>query len=105
MTAKEYLFELPEKVQTSSIAGMNTIFHFLISGDHGETVTLNIEDGIINVKSGLEGTPKCTVQTDNASFVKIINKEMNPMMALFTGKLKISNQSELMKYAKVFGLM
>ena len=35
----------------------------------------------------------------------LLNKDVNPMMALLTGKLKISNQGEMLKYAKIFGLM
>lgn len=105
MTAKEFLFALPDKVPHTAIEGMNTNFHFIISGEEADDITLNIENGMMKVIEGLEGTPTCKVQTDNHSFVKIVQKEINPMMALFTGKLKISNQAELLKYAKVFGLM
>jgi len=36
---------------------------------------------------------------------KILKGELNPMMALLTGKLKISNQAEMLKFAKALGWM
>ena len=38
-------------------------------------------------------------------FFESLPSKVNPMMAMMTGKLKISNPGEMMKYAKVFGLM
>jgi putative sterol carrier protein len=64
-----------------------------------------VDDGTVNVKDGLQGEPKCVVKTKASTFEKLLKKEINPMMAVMTGKVKISNQSELLKYAKVFGLM
>ena len=41
---------------------------------------------------------------DNGGQVTV-KKEHNPMMAMLSGKLKISNQSEMLKFAKVLGWM
>ncbi|MBK8429598.1 MAG: hypothetical protein IPL27_28240 [Lewinellaceae bacterium] len=35
----------------------------------------------------------------------MLSGDLNPMMAMMTGKLKISNPGEMLKYAKMFGLM
>jgi putative sterol carrier protein len=105
MNAIEYIKNLQEKVDPAVTEGLETRFHFLLSGEGGGDLTVVVNDGEINVNDGLEGEPKCVVKTKASTFEKLIKKEINPMMAVMTGKVKISNQSELLKYAKVFGLM
>ncbi len=105
MTAKEFITSLPGKVNASALEGMDTTFHFDISGDGGGQFTVKVADGALNVAEGLEGTAKCEVKASSENLVGVINGSVNPMMALLTGKIKISNQGEMMKYAKIFGLM
>ena len=103
INAKEFLFNLPEKVNPDVLDGLNTVFHFEIADSGNYTVSL--ADGKLDVAEGLNGEAACTVKTSAASFEKLIKGDLNPMMAMMTGKLKISNPGEMMKYAKVFGLM
>lgn len=105
MTAKEFLENLPEKVRKEAIEGQETTFHFDLSGDGGGQVTLKLEDGEMKAAEGLEGDAKCVVKADAENFMKVVKGDLNPMMAVLTGKLKISNQGEMLKYAKMFGLM
>jgi putative sterol carrier protein len=103
MNVKEYLFSLPDKVNPEVIEGHNTIFHFDI-GDTG-TFTVSIKAGKMHAEDGLHGEPVCKVTTTADSFEKLISGSLNPMMAMMTGKLKISHPGEMLKYAKIFGLM
>ena len=105
MNAKDFILSLPEKVNTSALEGMQTVFHFDIQGDDGGQYTVKVDDGKVESKEGLEGEPKCTVKAKDKDLVGIVKGDINPMMAVLTGKIKISNQGEMMKYAKVFGLM
>lgn len=105
MTAREFIMNLPSKINPESIEGKETCFHFVVSGDEGGDFTANIKDGKAEVVEGLVGESKCTVKTSDKILTKIIQGKQNPQMAVFTGKLKISNLSEMMKYAKVLGLM
>ena len=101
--AKEFLFSLPAKVNPEVLEGLNTVFHFDISDSGSYTVSIN--EGKIAVADGLNGEAACTVKTSAESFGKLISGNLNPMMAMMTGKLKISNPGEMLKYAKIFGLM
>ncbi|MBU6343292.1 MAG: SCP2 sterol-binding domain-containing protein [Bacteroidetes bacterium] len=103
MDAKSYLLSLPEKVKPEVIEGLNTIFHFDVA-DSGE-YTIRIDDGVMRALEGYEGEPNCKVTTSADNFSKLLSGELNPMMAMMTGKLKISNPGEMLKYAKMFGLM
>lgn len=105
MNAKEFLLNLPEKANKDVLEGHNTRFHFILSGDDGGEVTMTIQDGELTAEEGLVGEPKCVVKSSATNLEKLIKKDLNPMMALLTGKLKISNQSEMLKYSKILGLM
>jgi putative sterol carrier protein len=101
--AKEFLFSLPVKANPDAIEGLSTTFHFEISDSGNYTVSL--QDGKLEVTEGLNGEASCSVKTTAESFSKLVSGDLNPMMAMMTGKLKISNPGEMLKYAKIFGLM
>ncbi len=103
MTAKEFLMGLPTKVDPAALEGEETRFHFEIEGE-GD-VTLAIEDGKLLADEGKSGEPSCVVKANGKNFLKLVQGDLNPMMAILTGKVKISNQKEMIKYAKLFGLM
>ncbi len=105
MTFKEKLFEAPQKVNPAVLEGVNTCFHFILDGEDGGNYTAQIIDGQLTTSEGLSGEPKCTVRAKAKDLNAIINGEMNPMMAVMMGKIKFDNQSEILKFAKVFGFM
>jgi putative sterol carrier protein len=102
MTAKEFIFSLPGKVRKEAVEGLDTVFHFKLEG---EQYTLDLENGELTASEGLEGEPKCVVEASPDDFMKLVNGDLNPLMAIMSGKVKISNQGEMLKYAKKFGLM
>lgn len=103
MTAQDFFESLPEKINPAAVEGLSSIFHFDIA-DAGQ-FTLTLDNGKLNVSQGLVGEPSCKVSASQDTLVGLLKKEVNPMMAMMTGKLKISNVGEMMKYAKIFGLM
>ena len=105
MTAREFLYKLPAKVSPQAIEGLSTVFHFVLDGEGGGQYTVSVDQGAVNVSEGLVGEPECVVRSTNENFMDLIRGELNPMMAILTGKVKISNQGAMLKYAKIFGLM
>ncbi len=105
MTAAEFINSLPQKATPEALEGLATLFHFEISGDGGGDFTVEIANGKLTVAPGFSGEPKCTVKTKAETLVKVVRGEENPMSAVMFGKIKISNVGEMMKYAKIFGLM
>ena len=103
MTAQDFLYSLPEKVDPAVLEGVETVFHFDITD--GGQYTVEATNGEICVSEGFLGEPKCVVKAKEANFMGVLSGKLNPMMAVLTGKLKISNQGEMIKYAKIFGLM
>jgi len=105
MDVKLFLEKLPETVSPEAIEGMETVFHFDISGEPGIAATISLKDGKIEHEEGLHGEPKCVVSASMENINNVLSGRVNPMMAIMTGKIKISNTGEMMKYAKIFGLM
>ncbi len=105
MTVKEFLMGLPAKVSPEAIEGHNTVFHFDASGDENGQYTLTIADGKAAVVEGLEGEAKCTVKAKGSDLMDVVEGRQNPMMAFMMGKIKVDNQGEMLKYAKILGLM
>lgn len=102
-SVKDFLYGLPAKANHAALEGLHTRFHFDIADSGQYTVVL--EDGQISVADGLEGAPTCVVKSSEDAFGKVISGDLNPMMAMMTGKLKISNPGEMIKFAKMFGIM
>ena len=105
MTSRDFLYRLPSKVSPDAIEGHDTIFHFDLEGDQGGQYTVKVEGGKVIVSDGLSGEPSCVIRAQEENFAKLIHGDLNPMMAVLTGKIKISNQGEMLRYAKIFGLM
>lgn len=103
LDVKKFLFDLPAKANADALEGLSTLFHFDIS-DAGQ-FTVKLIDGKLEVTEGLSGEATCKVTTSAESFSKLLSGDLNPMMAMMTGKLKISNPGEMLKYAKAFGIM
>jgi putative sterol carrier protein len=103
MDAKEFLMNLPQKAKPEALEGLNTLFHFDIEGAGQFSVA--VVDGKMAVTEGFSGDPTCKVTASADNLGKIVKGDLNPMMAMMTGKLKISNPGEMLKYAKIFGLM
>ncbi|MCE2821838.1 MAG: SCP2 sterol-binding domain-containing protein [Bacteroidota bacterium] len=100
---KEFLNSLPAKVRPETVEGLSSVFHFDIA-DAGQ-FTVSLDNGKLEVTEGLTGEANCKVTASADTLQKLLSKDLNPMMAMMTGKLKISNPGEMMKYAKIFGLM
>ncbi len=103
MSAKEYLQNTASRLTPSEVEGVATTLHFDFGG--GADYSIIVADGKAEFKDGFVGTAECVVKADADDFVKIATGDMNPMMAMMMGKLKLSNPGAMMKYAKMLGLM
>ncbi|AFK02988.1 Sterol-binding domain protein [Emticicia oligotrophica DSM 17448] len=103
MTAKEFLQKTATRLTPNEINDVTTTLHFDFGS--GENYSLVVADGKADFQESFVGTPECIIKADADDFVKIATGDMNPMMAMMMGKIKISNPGAMMKYAKILGLM
>lgn len=105
MTSRDFIFSLPNKISSQAIEGHETTFHFILEGEGGGEYTVHVHDNQVDTIEGLTGDPSCVIKATNENFLSLIRGDLNPMMAVLTGKVRISNQGEMLRYAKIFGLM
>jgi len=105
MTTKDFLDKLAAKSLPEALEGKDGKINFDVSGDGGGAYTVVIENGTMRIEEGLADDPTCGIKGDSATMTGMVDGSVNPMMAIMMGKIKIQNQGEMMKYAKVLGLM
>lgn len=104
-SAKDFFELLPEKIKKEWLIEIETNFHFNISGENGGEFSVEVREGELFIYDDLYGEAKCVIQSKDIHFIKLLNGQMNPVMAILTGKLKVSNQEEIMKHARILGLL
>ncbi len=102
---REFILALPGNVPVEYLEGVDLNFHFDIEGEGGGQFSVKVSENKLCVYEYFEGQPTCVVTAKEKNFMGLLRGDLNPMMAVFTGKVKISNPGEVMKYAKIFGLM
>lgn len=104
-TPKEFFLALPGNVPEHYLQEVDTNFHFDIAGEGGGQFSVIVSENTLKVYECFEGEPACVIEAKEKNFMALLRGDINPMMAVLTGKIKISNPMLVMKYAKIFGLM
>jgi len=101
-TAAEILKGLPDRFLVEKAGDWETLFHFDLSGPEGGQFTVTIRGGACNVEAGLKGSPECVVRTSDRLYRDIELGKANAEVAFMTGKIKVSDLVEMMKFIKSF---
>lgn len=96
---RQVFASIPSRFRKEKAEGYRATFHFSL-GDVLQTVT--IADGNCTVAEGLIGHPTCVVRAKAETYLSLELGELNPQIALMTGKVKVSDLSEMMRFAKCF---
>ena len=101
-TAKDIIYSLQDRFRQDKANGYAVNFHFDISGEDGGLFTVNIDNGKCAVLEGIHGKEDCKIRVKDKNYVKLESGQLNPQMALMTGKVKVSNISAMMEFSKMF---
>ncbi len=102
-TAREILLSIPHRIPKGMLKNVSSIFHFKINGTPGGNFTLIAKDEEATAQEGLTGEPNCIITAEEQIFVEVYRQEANAVLAIMTGKIKISNKAEAIKMAQLFG--
>lgn len=102
MTIDDYFGKLKEKLSPEDLEGLDTQINFDLKE---RNLFLTIKDNDIEVSEGSSENAEVSIKAKESDLLSVINGDTNPMMAMMMGKLKISNPTAMMKYAKLLGLM
>ncbi|MEM1095603.1 MAG: SCP2 sterol-binding domain-containing protein [Bacteroidota bacterium] len=75
--------------------GIEATIQMHIDGEGGGDYHFVIKDQTMAVVEGTHAAPDVTVKTTVSTWLKVNNGELNPMMAMMTGKVKISGDIAL----------
>ncbi len=101
-TAKEIIQSLPQRMKPGAGVGIDILYHFKISGANGGNFTVTVKDGKCEVNEGLDGEPKCIIETTDEIYADTELGKMNAQMAVMFGKIKVSNIGSLLKFVEMF---
>ncbi|RMH85138.1 MAG: hypothetical protein D6681_16285 [Calditrichaeota bacterium] len=101
-TAEDILFSLPRRFRPDKAGDYRGVFHFKIRGRAGGEFTVHIEAGACRVEKGLQGVPRCVIETADRTYLDIELGKTSPQVAFMMGKVKVSNVPEMMQFTKFF---
>ena len=101
-TVEGLMSSLPQRLRPEKAEGWQTCFHFKLRGADAPEWTVRIADGRCEVARGLLGSPECVVEMKEETYVGIETGRVNPQVAFMTGKVKVSDIAEMMRFAKAF---
>lgn len=102
ITAKQIIKSIPERFKAEKAKSYNTIVNFEIKGDDGGKFHVVINQGECKIFENLSAKPNCSLKTNTKNYILLETGKLNPQMALLTGKLKVSNINEMLKFTKCF---
>jgi putative sterol carrier protein len=87
-----------------SVAGINAIYQFKVTGDNGGEWYVDLTTGAPTIEAGTKAGANCTITVAAQDFIDIKSGKLNGQMAFMTGKLKIAGDMGLaMKLNKIIG--
>lgn len=84
MNAKELLLKVPEAVQVDSSAPRSVVQYEI-----SEPVYHVIEGGKVSAHEGTASAADVTIKVGDDDLMRLFDGKLNPMTAMFTGKLKV----------------
>ena len=104
-TCEDYFSTISDRFNASAAAGVNKIFQWELTGDEGGTHHVSIDDGSFTYSATGHDAPSTVLVASSSDFLKIVNKEMNGLRAVLTGKMKVrGNRGFARKMEKIFPL-
>lgn len=91
MTAKEMILKMPELFNPEAAGDTDAVIQYNIS----EPVYTVIKDGQMTAHEGVAENPTVAITMADDNLVKLFKRELNPMNAFMTGKLKIKGDMML----------
>ena len=101
-TVEGLMSSLPARLRRDQAGGWRTCFHFKLRGADQAEWTLRVADGACQVARGLDGTADCVIEMKAETYVGIETGKINPQVAFMTGKVKVSDIAEMMRFVKAF---
>ncbi len=96
-TPKEKIDALSGKLQANPDVGknINAIYQFEITGENAAEYWVDLTQSPGTIGEGKNENAACTITTDSADFVAMMDKTANPMQLYMSQKLKVAGNLAL----------
>lgn len=101
-TARQILDSIPMRFRPEKAKDLVVTVHFVLSGAEELARTVHIAHGVCTMGDGLAGNPDCVVRAKSDHYIDLELGNLNPQMALLTGKVKVSSMATMMQFVKCF---
>jgi len=85
---KETFDKMPAVFNAAKAQGVNGVVQYIINGPDGGNWLIEIKDGKCRVEQGTHASPTVTITMNAGTWLALVNKEINGMQAVMSGKLK-----------------
>lgn len=103
MKASEMIKSFEKRIATNEIdENEEKVFHFILSGDGGGDFTVSLKNKKVKVTEGLKGDADCEIKAKAKDYEALENGDLSPQWAFITGKIKVSDVNELLKFNSHF---
>lgn len=100
---KEYFDTLPARFEPLAAKDINAVFQYEITGEQSGTYSVTVKDDTFHVTEGQSSSPAVTIKVDTENHLKLINGELNGMVAFMKGLVKVEGNILLaQKLEKIF---
>lgn len=102
-SASGFVRALPLTFQRGPARGWSATFHFDFTGEDSAQATVRIDDGTITVTPGLAGESDLSVSCEGRTWMEILEKKRNPLVAAMTKRLVLRGDRALLgKFSACF---
>ena len=101
----EVLASYPVRFRPEKAEGVDATVQMHFTGTTTRDVLIHVHDGRLDVEDGTTAPdPTLTLSADGADWLAVENGELNPMMAMMQGKLKLKGSIPFAtKFMTLFG--
>lgn len=94
---RAFLAFLPLAFQRGRAKGLSATYHWTFAGEEAATATVRIDKQAIAVTPGLHGEADVRVTADAETWLKVVNKEYNMLVAIILRKVRVKGDMSLFR--------
>jgi len=103
MKAADLFAQVDEAFDPEKAGNLRAVFQFNLSGEDGGDWYITIADKKCQVDTGSAEKPSVTVKMDAGDFVKMVDGDLQPVVAFMQGRIKLEGDMNLaMKVQDLF---
>jgi putative sterol carrier protein len=103
MNAADIFNQMAKEFQPDKAGNLRAKFQFRLAGDGGGDWVVAVANRVCTVTPGTVEKPDVTIGMAAADFVKMVNGELQPVVAFMQGKIKLQGDMNLaMKVQELF---